>query len=384
MTKRKTRPMPGGKRKTVNRLKGKAVDALLLSVELFNRASDRGRYSAVIIHLDHGLEMLLKAALLDGGGDLRGSNEHTTIDFNACIRKCATGLKVPLLRPADAKALLGFHAIRCEEQHFLSDQDEGFLYEMVRIGVKSFADLWERAFGEKIDTLLPDRVIPLATRPGMDIVSLFLSDIVRMRDLIAAGASKKAHAHEIMHKWAVMHSANNDTPLDGPLGSQALSWFESAIISDAGISDIAVGLGGPEVSSGEVRERIALHLTRNDGVPVRIVDEESSDSLIAVREINELDRYPFGTTAIVERMQRSIPEFRQHDVRVAVARLNLKDDPQMFKLIKINKQKIPRYSQQAAKSIAELFEREGHGTLREWFRQVERERKAGLSEHVEK
>lgn len=380
MAKRSIRPMPGGKRKTVNRLKGKAVDALLLSVELFNRASDRGRYSAVIIHLDHGLEMLLKAALLDRGGDLHGSNGNTTIDFNSCVRKCATGLKSPILNPADTKALLGFHAIRCEEQHFLSDQNEGFLYEMVRIGVKSFADLWERAFGEKIDTLLPDRVIPLATRPGMDIVSLFLSDIARMQDLIVAGSSKKAHAYEIMHKWAVMHSASNGTLLDGPLGSQALSWFESAIISNTGISDIVVGLGGSELSSDEVRDRIALHLTRSDGVPIRIVDDESSDSLLAVREINELDRYPFGTTAIVERMQRSIPEFQQHDVRVAVARLNLKDDPQMFKLIKINKQKIPRYSQRAAKSIADLFEREGHDALREWFRQVERERKSRLSE----
>lgn len=41
----------------------KACDSLVLSIELFNRPSDRGRVSSTLIQFDHGFEMLLKAAI---------------------------------------------------------------------------------------------------------------------------------------------------------------------------------------------------------------------------------------------------------------------------------------------------------------------------------
>ena len=42
----------------------KALGSLVLSVELFNRPSDRGRVSGSLILLDHAFEMFLKAGIL--------------------------------------------------------------------------------------------------------------------------------------------------------------------------------------------------------------------------------------------------------------------------------------------------------------------------------
>ena len=42
----------------------KACDALVLSIELFNRPHERGRVCGTLIQLDHGFEMLMKAAIL--------------------------------------------------------------------------------------------------------------------------------------------------------------------------------------------------------------------------------------------------------------------------------------------------------------------------------
>ena len=49
-------------------LLGKACDALVLSIEIFNRPHDRGRVCGALIQLDHGFEMLLKAAIRHRGG----------------------------------------------------------------------------------------------------------------------------------------------------------------------------------------------------------------------------------------------------------------------------------------------------------------------------
>ena len=68
-------------------LLAKACDSLVLSIELFNRPNDRGRVSGTLIHLDHGFEMLLKAAILHRGGSIRENRAKETIGFDACVRR---------------------------------------------------------------------------------------------------------------------------------------------------------------------------------------------------------------------------------------------------------------------------------------------------------
>jgi hypothetical protein len=47
-------------RKEVKILRSKAIESLVLSIELFNRPSETGRAHGVLIFLDHAFEMLLK------------------------------------------------------------------------------------------------------------------------------------------------------------------------------------------------------------------------------------------------------------------------------------------------------------------------------------
>ena len=64
-------------------LLNKACDALVLSIELFNRPHERGRVSGTLIQLDHGFEMLMKAAILHRGGKIRDRRAKETIGFDA-------------------------------------------------------------------------------------------------------------------------------------------------------------------------------------------------------------------------------------------------------------------------------------------------------------
>lgn len=55
-------------KKEVKHLYNKAVDSLVLSIELFNRPNDTARVHGVLIMMDHSFEMLLKASILQKGG----------------------------------------------------------------------------------------------------------------------------------------------------------------------------------------------------------------------------------------------------------------------------------------------------------------------------
>jgi len=58
-------------KKEVKILRGKAIDSLVLSIELFNRPSEAGRAHGVLIFLDYAFEMLFKAIILHRGGRIR-------------------------------------------------------------------------------------------------------------------------------------------------------------------------------------------------------------------------------------------------------------------------------------------------------------------------
>ena len=51
-------------KKEVKLLRQKAIQSLILSIEIFNRPSDAGRIDGVLIFLDHAFEMLLKSIIL--------------------------------------------------------------------------------------------------------------------------------------------------------------------------------------------------------------------------------------------------------------------------------------------------------------------------------
>ena len=60
----------------------KATDSLLLGIEQFNKPFDTGRVEAVLILLDHSLEMQLKAAIVERGGRIKEKGEPQTIGFD--------------------------------------------------------------------------------------------------------------------------------------------------------------------------------------------------------------------------------------------------------------------------------------------------------------
>lgn len=94
-------------RKESRTLHAKAVDSLVLAVDHFNRAWDRGRTEAVLILLDRSFELLLKAIIVHraGGSAIREpGKEGMTLGFDPCLRKCLSDAKLKCLRQGRTSA----------------------------------------------------------------------------------------------------------------------------------------------------------------------------------------------------------------------------------------------------------------------------------------
>src|SRR5579859_6730472 len=104
-------------KREVRPLLAKACDALVLSIEHFNRPFDRGRSQTVLILLDHAFEMLLKGAILHRGGKIREKPAKTTLGFDACLRKGLSDGDIKFLDANQVLTLQAINGLRDAAQH---------------------------------------------------------------------------------------------------------------------------------------------------------------------------------------------------------------------------------------------------------------------------
>ena len=172
----------------------KASDALLLAIELFNRPHDRGRISSTLIALDHGFEMLMKAAILHRGGRIREKRAKVTIGFDACVRRALSDGKIRFIVEEQALVLQTINGLRDAAQHHLLEISEGQLYVHVQSGVTLFRDLLKIVFEQDLARHLPTRVLPVSTSPPTELAVLFESEINEVRKLLQPGRRRRLEA----------------------------------------------------------------------------------------------------------------------------------------------------------------------------------------------
>src|ERR1700735_506965 len=133
-------------KKEVKILRDKAVESLVLSIELFNRPSDAGRTHSVLIFLDHAFEMLFKAIILHKGGRIREPRAKQTIGFDAAVRKGLSDAKLKFLSDNQALTVQMINSLRDAAQHHILDISEPHLYIQAQAGLSLFRDVFKEVF----------------------------------------------------------------------------------------------------------------------------------------------------------------------------------------------------------------------------------------------
>ncbi len=291
-------------RKECKTLHAKAVDSLVLAVDHFNRAWDRGRTEAVLILLDRAFELLLKALIVHraGGQAIRDKRkEGTTIGFDLCLRKCLSETAVKCLTEDEVVALQSLNTLRDAAQHYMVELSEEHLYVYAQSALTLFGRLTKDVLGRPLADEIPQRILPVCAKPPSDLGALFDIEFADIKRMAAPGARKRLDARAKLRSMAILQASlegKKSQPSDAELNrvvkriNAGEDW--RGIFPGVATLTIVPDASGPGLS---------LRITNKQGEAVQLVPEGTPDAtVVAVKRVNELDYYSLGLRDLADKL----------------------------------------------------------------------------------
>ena len=330
----------------------KGCDSIVLSIELFNRPHDRGRVTGALILMDHSFEMLMKASIVQRGGEIRDKGRRETIGFDACVRRSLTDGRIKYMTESEAIVLRSVNILRDAAQHYLLDISEGQLYVHMQSGVSAFRDVAKRVFDQDLADQLPHRVLPVSTSPPTDIATLFELELEEVRKLLQPGRRRRIEAASRMRPLAILDRAVRGE--GGQPSEQELRRIADRVVAGASWDHVFEGAARVEIGSEGDAKRISLRLTKTEGLPMHTVPEGTPGASVVVeKHVNELDRYSLGARQLARHVGLTVPK-----TVAVVAHIDLQSRAECFREFRVGKTVHKRYSQKAIDAIRATLDRE--------------------------
>ncbi len=325
-------------KKEVKILLAKAIDALVLSIEFFNRPTETGRQDAVLLHLDHGFEMLLKAAIVHRGGKIWKRRERQTIGFEACVNACLLEPKFKFLSNEDAITLRAINGFRDAAQHYILELSESALYVYAQAGVSLFDAILGKVFETNLADHFPERVLPVSTRPPKDFVTLVDSELTQIRDLLQPRRRRRLEAKARLRSFAILEKSIKGESIQP--SEKEIEKYLARLKKDEPWIKMFPGVATIDIQVEGEGPTITLRLTRSKGVPVELMKKGSGEgAVIVLRRVNELSYYSLGLYGIHKKVGLTAPK-----TLAVILYLKLQEDPEYFKVIRVGAQHYKRYS----------------------------------------
>lgn len=293
--------------------KSTATDSFRIAVELFNRPFENGRTEGVLILLDHSFEMLLKAAILRRGGEIRADDgSGQTISLEKCVKRCRDGTRdnqrIQFLSKSEAAAIFSLNNLRDYAQHEQVDVREQQLYLQSRQCTDIFEMILTRVFNESLSQYLPDRVLPLSTTVPTDIASVIDQEIDEIQELMDEGATDEAR-----NKLKALDSVERGLADDGdtPDHSELTTKLE-AVDDDQDLEDIFPSTFAALTDGVDSGGGVRINLGSDDpGLPAQYVPEDEideDDDVYLFTEKNIHGRYPFNPMQFKKQVNSELSE----------------------------------------------------------------------------
>lgn len=330
--------MPKAKR-DVSELKRRAINSLVLAIELFNRPQDQGRSEVVLILLHHAFEMLLKALIKDRTGSVHGKGERYSYGFNKCLDLAQKEIKVISMDERVTLSILD--AYRDTAMHYYQDISEDLLYLQAQAAVTLFDDLISKVFKERLADCVPERVLPVSTRPPKDLKVLIDSELSQIDELLQAGSRKGIQASARLRPILAMATAARP---DAERVTEAE--LRKAIIQRRRGDDWSVIL--PEVAQLKLETQgdgipIYLRIKKDANISVRVArDGEPVTGTLIKHEVNIWDKYNLGRDDLAKKLGISGPK-----TSALILELKIQDDQNCFKVLRRKSSTFKGYSKAA-------------------------------------
>jgi len=322
-------------------LLNKSLDSLILSIEHFNRPWDTGRNEIVLILLDRSFELLLKASIVHKNGRIREPRAKETFGFEKCIRKCLSNVELRCLSEDQALTLQNINSLRDAAQHYLLDISEQQLYLFSQAGVTLYGEILSKVFEKDIKDVLPERVLPISAQPPKTFENLMKADFKEIQELVQPGTRKMLQAKAKIRSLAIIEdslSGIRSQPSEYELEKRLRKVKEGKKWTEIfpGISSLKLNTEGTGLN-------ISIRISKKEGDPVTVVPEGTPGStVVALKRVNELSFYALGLSKLAKKLKLTQPK-----TLAVIDKLNIQENDDYFKIIKIGKIVHKRYSKKA-------------------------------------
>lgn len=276
-------------------LKAKSLASLRRSTEAFNSHHEDGRITAVLLHLQHAFEMLLKACLVERGESVFDQKQGRSIGVDKCISRNMQALP---LSEDEAGLLRAIDALRDDEQHWYTETSEGILYAHCRAAVSLYDEILQRAFEDRLVNHLPTRVLPISSESPTDIQLLIDKEYTAIAELLRPGRRQRAEAQARIRALLAMEG---HTAEDVRVSNRDVGRVERAIRSGLTRDKVFPRLGVLRTTVDGEGVTLKVHFTKAEG-PAVTFDGGAGGDAAAIREVDLQKKYHWSATALREKV----------------------------------------------------------------------------------
>ena len=196
MTVAVTRTDAGQKHPDFAPLVERSFASMRLAIELFNRPDDQGRSEGVLILLHHAFELLLKAIIVDRSGSAHDDERGYSFGFDKCL--CLTTETYGVLSKDDRRFLSMLDNLRDSAMHYYQVVSEDILYIFAQGAVTLYDRMLFENTSQSLKSRLPDRILPLSSRPPKDLYLLIDDEFQRLREALHDKGVNRAQAVAVL------------------------------------------------------------------------------------------------------------------------------------------------------------------------------------------
>jgi hypothetical protein len=289
-------------RRVSTQLQRKAVSSLKRAISAFNSTEDEGRETAVLLHLQHAAEMMLKAGLTNRRVAVFDKKSGRSIGFDRCLGLAAEHLE---LDASDVGVLRTIDSLRDDEQHWLGDMSEELLFLHARAAVGVLDRIMQTAFNEKLADCLPSRALPITTQPLEDFDVLIDHQYSQVNDLLQTGKRRRAEARSLIRGMLAMegHAAE-----DVKVSERDVDRVEKGMKEDKKLADVFPRLTTVAAAIQSDGPSMTVHFTKKKGAPVHFVPADDPTESAAVREVDLQKKFHWTATVLAQKLDLTRPK----------------------------------------------------------------------------
>jgi len=280
----------------------KSIFSLRIAMAAFNSYDDDGRITSVLLHLQHAIEMLLKASLCQHKERVIDKKTGKSIGFEKCLNLCRSNLN---LTESEAGIFRSVSALRDAAQHWFIFVSEEMLYMQTRATITAFDAYLKRSLQSDLQSHIPPRVLPVSTKPPGDFEFLVDREFKLISELLKPGRRRRDEAQARIRALLAIEAIVTD---DVAISEKDVKRIEKAIKAGNQLGAVFPRLVTIETSMTGTGPTLTVTFSKTQGPPVQFFAGDDPEGAAAVREVDLQKKFHWSASKLAKKLELTAPK----------------------------------------------------------------------------